>query len=130
MNNEPIHFQTEEEENEAFNKMVNAQLKMRAERRTAAKGAVESLRELVKVCAGGSGQAYHLRGLLFSLWNGKPADVSNVLHLDWELRKHFCNVVLGFGWESDDVKFFYDAMRSEFERAGLLDWFLEEGGAR
>ena len=95
---------------------------LRAERAALVLPAVEALDRLVVCCAGGTGQSYKLRTLLFSLWNGKPADLLESVSLDWELKKDFCAVVLAFGHD----EFFYDAMEFAFEQRGLLSWFKEE----
>ena len=80
-----------------------------------------------------TGQGYKLRSLLFSLWSGKPAELNEVLCLDWPLRKDFAAVVLGWGYEDSEWQFFYDAMIAELESRDLVDWFKAEakkGGAQ
>jgi hypothetical protein len=79
--------------------------------------------ELVQVCSHKTGQGYKLRALLYSLWNGKPASLLELVCLDGELRCKFLAVCMAFG--SSD--FFYNEIRRAFEGARLFDWFIEEG---
>lgn len=83
------------------------------------------LARLVQVCSHKTGQGYKLRALLYSLWNGKPASLLDVVGLDSGLRLDLCMVIMGFGTPG----FFYDEIKSEFVKAGLFDWFVEEGGS-
>jgi uncharacterized protein YukE len=96
------------------------------ERAALVQPAVEALDRLVACCAGASGQSYKLRALLFSLWNGKPAELLETVSLDWTLKKDFCAVVLAFGHD----EFFYRQLERAFEARGLLDWFRAEGEER
>jgi len=97
------------------------------ERAEAAEAALKCLPLLVEVCAHKTDQSYILRALLFSLWNGKPVDLSDTLRLDWELKKSLCVVIVAFGTEGP-VNFFYDAFTTAFSERNLMDWFLEEAG--
>ena len=101
----------------------------REEQRRAAVIARPALERLVVVCRHKTGQGYKLRALLYSLWNGKPADLSDLLCLDWALRKDLLAVAAAFGFEGSGESFFYKEMEAAFKAAGLLDWFIEEGGA-
>ena len=71
-----------------------------------------------------NGQALRVRSILLSLYTGGSAlaDLSDLLALDWPLRKDLCAVLLAFGHgEFDD-----DYLKSAFELAGDLgaQWFL------
>ncbi len=81
-----------------------------------------SLKVLVQVCTNGTDQSYKLRGLLYSLWNGKPYSLLEIITLDRSLRDHLLTVLENFG----SPTFFYDQIKSEFTRAGLFDWFTDE----
>ncbi len=81
------------------------------------------LKLLVNVCRNKTGQSYKLRGLLYSLWNGKPYSLLELLSLDFELRQSFLMVCAVFGASN----FFYDQIKAEFVAVGLFDWFCEEG---
>lgn len=124
-----IHFPTEEENKAAMNEALARMKSVRREQRNAAVIGVAALAELLVVLRENhvTGQPYKLRRLLFSLWNGKPVDLSDTLGLDWELKQNFARVLAGFGYEDDEVKFFYRAIEDGFRGAGLLDWFREEG---
>lgn len=103
--------------------------KMRAdalERREACLKALPALDRLAIVMQGRSGQPYKIRSLLFSMWNGKPALFSDMLGLDWEIRKDLIAVMLAFGYEDSKTAFFYNAIKAAVVSAGQWDWFLEE----
>jgi hypothetical protein len=93
----------------------------------AAAEAITALPRLIAACAGKSGQGYKLRALLYSLWNGQPADLSDVLNLDYNLREDLCKVILAFGYEDRKGagSFFYNEITNAFKSAGLYEWFLE-----
>lgn len=101
---------------------INAQ---RQERRELAEQASEALKRLVGACAQKTGQGYHLRDLLYSLWNGQPASLLEMVSLDWELRKDLLTVLGAFGYEGEGLSFFYDEVRAAFEERGLFDWFQD-----
>jgi len=88
----------------------------------AAAEAANQIEKLVVACSRKSGQGYKIRSILFSLFNGKPADLSNTLCLDYELKVALCSVALGFGHRD----FFYDEVKTAFVKHGLFNWFLEE----
>jgi len=78
-----------------------------------------------------TGQGYKLRALLYSLWNGKPASLFEIVALDFEIRQDLCAVALAFGfedWRGTD-SFFYEQIRLAVSKAGLWHWFLEEAEA-
>jgi hypothetical protein len=127
-----IHFLTEEEEQALVTKSLADLAHIRRRQRAAALGGREALAKLVEVLRANhhTGQPYKVRALLFSLWNGKPVDLTETLNLDWELKQNFALVLLGFGYEDAEVKLFYRAIEDAFRGAGLWDWFCEEGGAQ
>lgn len=71
-----------------------------------------------------NGQALRVRSILVSLYTGGAvlADVSELMALDWSLRKDVCAVLLAFG----HGEFGYEFMKSAFECAGgrNAQWFL------
>lgn len=102
----------------------------RASQREAIALAVPALERLVKVCAARTGQSYTLRGLLYSLWNGQPVGLVDVVTLDFSLKRDFAAVLLGFGCEPGGVAaFYYDAVSGAFKAAGLFEWFIEASTA-
>ena len=119
--NPPIHLPTAEENQTILDAFFAGQQTIRREHTAAAVHAAECLGRLIATFPQRTGQSYRLRGLLYSLWNGQPHDLSDVLCLDWSLKKDFCHVVLAFG--HDD--FFYDAIQNALREAGQFDWFLE-----
>ena len=46
----------------------------------------QALTMLVKCCRHKTGQGYKVRGLLYSLWNGKPYSLLEIVSLDRQLR--------------------------------------------
>ena len=107
--------------------------RVRKEHFHAAQEGRRALDRLVDAMAMKTGQSYKVRALLYSIWNGsKPADVSELLAMDWDVRKDVCAVLLGFGYEDGPRgdkanNFFYDAMTGALKKAGLFDWFCEAG---
>lgn len=114
------------EEQAAIDQFFGRMKAVRRERDALVVPAAEALNRLVAVCANGTDQSYKLRALLFSLWNGKPADLLETVTLDWELKKDFCQVVLAFGHD----EFFYDAVQFAFEQRNLFAWFQKEGDSK
>lgn len=82
----------------------------------------DALNVLVDCCAHKTGQGYKLRGLLYSLWNGKPYPLIEILALDRNLRLALLVVLEHFG----DRGFFYDEISDAFRRRGLFDWFVDD----
>ena len=101
-----------------------------AERRAAAVEGRAAFRRLLRVMEHKTGQGYKLRALLYSLYNGQPASLLDAITLDWAIRKDLNLVLLGFGCEfAGDQKqfgFFYDAMKTDLQQAGLFDWFVAQ----
>jgi hypothetical protein len=88
-----------------------------------AQAALERLAEVMK---GRSGQPHKVRTLLYSMWNGKPAELNELLGLDWQIKKDLVAVMLAFGYEDSKVKFFYRAIETAIKNSGQWEWFLEE----
>ena len=84
----------------------------------------EALGELVEVCRNKTGQSYKIRGLLYSLWNGKPYSLLEIVSIDLKLRHDLLIVLACFGADN----FFYDEIKDAFVKRDLFDWFVEEGG--
>jgi len=121
-----IHFATEEEDAAHLKEFFAIQRAMTQERRQACVAALPALDRLAEMMTGDSGQCYKVREILFSLWNGKPACLIEIVNLDWAVRKDLVAVILAFGWEDASVKFFYDALKGAVSRAGRWEWFIEE----
>lgn len=124
--NNVIRTSTPEEDAAAWREFFERQKRVDAERVKAAVVAVPALKRLCKVMCDRSGQPHKIRALIYSLWNGKPVELNEVLSLDWELRQDVCAVILAFGFESKGVKFFYRTIEEEVRAVGQWDWFLEE----
>ena len=98
----------------------------------AAIAARPALHRLIEVCRHQTGQSYHVRNLLYSLWNGRATSLLDVLHLDYPIREDLCRVLLAFGFEGrqpNEQTFFYDTIKTAFTDAGLFNWFLAAGEA-
>lgn len=117
-------------EDRAFNEYFAQLRAVREEQRQCVVAGRAALVRIVQVMRHGTGQSYKLRALLYSLWNGKPACVGDVLCLDWSLRKDFAAVLLAFGFEEPGNEFFYATIKHALENYSLLNWFLAEGGVR
>ncbi len=115
---------TEEENQAALNEFFAEMQKMKTERKAAVAEAIPALERLIDTFPQRTGQSYKLRDLLYSLWNGKPASLSDVLNLDWDLRKDLCAVILAFGYEDRDHEFFYDAIATPLKKRGQFEWFI------
>ena len=124
--NPPIIFPTEEEKQTVLADFGALRHARRKAIEAALPAARAGLAALVDVCREKTGQGYRLRALLFSLWNGKPTSLIEILKLDRELREALLAVMNVFG----DDDFFYDAISGAFMDVGLYDWFREEGGAK
>lgn len=121
-----IHIPTKEEEEAALQEFFAQERVIIQERRKASQEALPALQRLAEVMRGRSGQPYKVRTILYSIWNGKPAAVVELVNLDWSIRKDLAAVLLAFGYEDDQVEFFYDAIEAAVKAAGQWQWFLEE----
>jgi len=118
-----IELETLEENEQDLNDLFAAMRRQKEKMRAALPAAYAGITALVSACACGTGQSYHLRALLYSLWNGKPARLVEIVSLDRPLREALLAVMDVFGSEA----FFYDEISGAFKAAGLFDWFREEG---
>lgn len=105
----------ETETREYLDMMLEAQ----RERRSTVPPAKEALGRLVNCMAHRSGQAQKVRGFLYSMWNGQPTALTDVLGLDWPVRKDLCAVLQAFGHD----EFFYNEISGPIDAAGLGEWF-------
>ncbi|MGA3170324.1 MAG: hypothetical protein ABSE62_04865 [Chthoniobacteraceae bacterium] len=126
-----INPPTEEENKAALDEFIAEDRKQRNEARESATAAMPAVDRLCEVMRGRSGQPYKVRALLYSLWNGQPVSLVEVVGLDWKIKKDLCAVILAFGYESgpfckEEFSFFYDAVTAAVKRAGQFEWFLEE----
>ena len=108
------------------NELFAAMRRNRDEQLEHVKEATAALDRLVAVMRTRCGQAYKLRALLYSLYNGKAASLLDVVCLDWALRKDLATVILAFGYEDrrNGVSFYYDALQARVKHAGQWDWFI------
>lgn len=123
-----IHFPTAEENEAALAEFFGAQRKLNDEGRAAVDVARPALVRLCEVLRGRSGQPYKLRALLWSLYNGQPASLIEIVCLDWQIRKDLCAVLLAFSFEDqrdESNSFYYDELKAAITKAGQWDWFTE-----
>ena len=134
--NPPIHFPTAAENEAATVEFLTAMNAQYAEHTACIPPALDALARIIATFPQRTGQSFKLRALLYSLWNGQPADLSDTLCLDWQLRKDFCAVVMAFGYEAREIApgvsdfsampcFFYKEVQDALTAAGQFDWFLE-----
>lgn len=109
----------------------------RNERLEAVAIAQPALARLCQAMAQKTGQSHIIRLLLYSLWNGKPASLLEIVSLDWPIRKDVVAIILAFGFENSTIGpapeyklqqgvcFFYDAIKTAVTQAGLWEWFLQ-----
>jgi hypothetical protein len=124
--NNAIHIPSKEEEAADLQEYFKRAKTVSRERLAAAIAAEPALKRLCKVLCERSGQPYKLRSILFSIWNGKPASMIEIVSLDWEIRKDLSAVLLAFGFEGNGVEFFYSALQRAITAAGQWNWFVEE----
>ena len=91
------------------------------EQPAAAQAGLAALPRLVKACCHKGDTSYRLRGLLYSLFNGHPANLNDIQCLDWSLRKDLAAVILGMG----SPGFSDDMILTAFETHNLGAWFLQ-----
>ncbi len=107
-------------------KALQQQRDIALQRRQACLIALPAMQRLAEVLRGRSGQPYKLRALLYSLWNGKPASLVEIVGLDWEIRQDLLLVMAAFGYEDSKAGLFYIAIETAIRYAGQWTWFLEE----
>ena len=124
---DPIHIAEAAEQDSALAEFFAAV-------RTAAKepdAAVDNAKPALARLAAASvnrdnGQSLRVRSILASIYTGGAtlADASEIMTLDWSLRKDLCSVLLAFG----HGEFGYGYLKSAFEQAGdiNLGWLLSE----
>jgi hypothetical protein len=125
MNSHPIPSSNETERQAALDELFAAVRTAAREADDAVTAAKPALERLASAIAGHDhGQAIRARAILISLYTGGTvlADVSDLLALDWSLRRDLCAVLLAF----NHGEFSYDYLRAAFERAGdrNAQWFL------
>jgi hypothetical protein len=126
--NNAIYFPTAEEEKTALDDFFRGMGASKKEHRAAAITALEALPRLIAIMPQRTGQSYKVRSLLYSLWNGQATSLSDVMNLDWSIRKDVCAVVLGFGFEDETTHLWYDEISDALKAAGQFQWFLEAHG--
>lgn len=122
MSDEQEPFEMDDEA--ALSAFVASARRVRNERRAAVDAAIPALDGLIRVMAAKTDQSLHVRALLYSLWNGQPTSLLDVVELDWDVRKQLCAVILGFGFEEPGRAFFYEAISEPVKEVGLWDWFV------
>lgn len=125
-----IDFRSEQEERDDVASTLQQMRSVRREAVQFAAVAPAELAKLIECMRHQTGQGYKLRKLLYSLWSGRPgADLSDVLSLDWELRKSLMAVLMGWGCSGTNTQpeFFYAALEASLRDAKLMNWFCEEG---
>lgn len=125
MNSHSIHPSDEADRKAALTEFFSAVRTAAREADAAVVAAKPALDRLASAIAGhDNGQAIRSRAILVSLYTGGTAlaDVSDLLSLDWSLRRDLCAVLLAF----NHGEFSYDYLRAAFERAGDQNahWFL------
>lgn len=97
-----------------------------AEQASACASAAPALQRLCQVMSARTGQSYKVRAFLFSMWNGQPASMLEIVGLDWDVRKDVAKVWLAWGAQG----FFYDQLKEAVCAAQQWAWFLEEGDVK
>lgn len=125
MNAKPIHQTTDDERQTALTEFLATVRTAARESDAAVVAAKPALTRLTEAIVGrDNGQALRVRSILISVYTGGSAlaDISNLMALDWSLRRDLCAVLLAFG----HGEFGYDYMKTAFEHAGDRDahWFL------
>ncbi|HEY0945047.1 MAG TPA: hypothetical protein VGD81_07250 [Opitutaceae bacterium] len=123
---DPLHIREVVERDAALKEFITAVRTAARESDAAVDAAKPALARLAAAIAGHDhGQALRARSILISLYTGGSAlaDVSDLMTLDWTLRRDLCAVLLAFG----HGEFGYEYLKSAFEQAGDRDarWFLE-----
>ncbi len=129
MNPKTIHTvgaSDEESKNAAIIVFFAAMKTAAHESETAVAEAKPALARIASAIVGhDNGQALRVRAILVSLYTGGSilAEVSDLMALDWSLRKDLCAVLLAFG----HGEFGYEYLKAAFENAGDHDarWFLD-----
>src|SRR5688572_22407017 len=83
----------------------------RRERLPFVHAAGEATNRLCAVMAQKTDQSHRLRALLYSMWNGKPTSLLEIVVLDWPLRRDLGLILMAFGYEDRETHFFYDELK-------------------
>ena len=83
--------------------------------------ATAGMERLVACMKNKTGQSCHLRNLLYSLWNGHPTRMVEIVNLDRSLRSTLLSVMCVLGSNT----FFYDEISKAIKAAGLFDSFIK-----
>ena len=116
----------EEPKDDFLKKELQRQRLVAQQRRAACALALPAMARLAEILKHRSGQPYKLRALLYSLWNGKPTSLVELVCFDWQIRQDLLLVLAAFGYEDSKVGFFYRAIEEAVQKAGQWAWFLEE----
>jgi hypothetical protein len=122
----PVFQPREEDKQEVISSFADRMKSVVAEGRAAVATAKPALQRICAAMAQRTDQSYHLRALLYSLWNGQPTSLLEVVSLDRTLRNDFCAVLLAFGFSDGKEEFFYDAVTAELKSSGQFEWFIQE----
>ena len=131
-----VHLPIQEEAEHHLSNFFAQVRRNRDERRVAVAAAIPALERLCRdVLTQRSGQCYKVRALLYSLYNGQPTCLLEIVALDWNIRQDLCAVLLAFGHEENPHEpgfdgqpqpdFFCEAMKDAITAAGQWDWFCE-----
>lgn len=124
---DPIHIAVAAEQDAALADFFAAVRNAAKEADAAVENAKPALARLASAVVNrDTGQALRIRSILASLYTGGStvADVSDVMNLDWTLRRDLCSILLALG----HGEFGYEYLKSALEQAGDIDlcWLLAE----
>jgi len=88
----------------------------------AAQVAIGAIDRLMPVLQGRSGQSFRVRGILWSLYNGKAYSWLEIVHLDRAIKEDLAALMLGWGCPGC----FYDELKAAVTAAGQWQWFTAE----
>lgn len=125
MNAQPISSSGSSDNKAALDEFFAAVRAAARESEAAVASAKPALARIAQAIAGhDNSQALRVRQILLSLYSGGSvlADVSDLLTLDWSLRRDLCAVMLAF----NHGEFSYETVAAAFEQAGdrHCRWFL------
>jgi hypothetical protein len=125
----PFPFKPAEGSAEVFKTMLTKRQATDWERDAACAQANPALKRLIRIMANKTGQSYKIRALLYSLYSDEATSLLDTVCLDWPIKKDLNAVVLAFGYENPktNTHFFYKALESAIQSAGLWAWFVESG---
>lgn len=91
-------------------------------------GGIEALARIADaVVCEYSGQAFKIRAILWALCDGGEADLSDLMALDWKLRKDLCTVLRTISISTEDMEIVLGAAAERKHRPyeDGYDWLLE-----